>query len=145
MIIDKIDIKELKRLYNKGYTYREMGLLLGTSTPTIYKISMQLVERGELEPRPRNGGRKTTRELAQQAYLDGETDKKRLAEFFGVKPYTMSSYLSSLKRGHNKDKGVAIAQEIAYKNRTLSDIAREFGVSRQRVFYISKKLNEYLN
>lgn len=145
MIIDKLDIKELKRLYNKGYRYREMGLLLGTSTSTIHKISMQLVERGELEPRPRNGGRKTTRQLAQQAYLDGEHDIKKLANTFGVAPYTMSAYLAGLGRGHISDKSKEIAQEIAYKNRTLSDIAREFGVSRQRVHKISKKIGEYLN
>lgn len=133
------------RLWNGGVPVKKIPYMLPYRHGEGAAMVAALRADGTLSERTREN----KEQLVAAAYESGMTDLEELAENYGLTPKTVRVYLHrcGIKRGVPKKykghkpcaKTVEILREME-SGKTQSEIARQFGVSRQYVAILKKRL-----
>lgn len=132
------------RLWTGGVPIAEICKMLPYKAMHIKEMVGELRKDGTLPPRERGN----KRQLVVDAYNGGMTNPYEIAETYGLTYGTVKAYLfrAGLKRPHPKHQyrpksnGEKTAQILAaLANKTQSEVARQFGVSRQWVSALKKR------
>lgn len=133
------------RLWNGGVPIAEICKMLPYKAMNIKQMVGELRKDGTLPPRERGN----KRQLVVDAYNGGMTNPYEIAETYGLTYGTVKGYLSQagLKRPYPKHhyrpkpNGEKTAQILAsLETKSQSEVARQFGVSRQWVSALKKRM-----
>lgn len=141
------DKRQIIALWEGGVALEQIYQMLPYKRYHALKMVRELRADGTLKPR-----KKTERaiELVALAWQTETKDYNELAEMFGYTPSTISQYLqySGVRERKRQPDSYKISQKTQdivaeFENGTpMAEIARKFGVSRQYVHRIKKKLEE---
>lgn len=138
---------QVKKLYEYGYTYRQMSAVLPFCAETLKYCCNTMIKNGELEPKPRANTNK--KQLVCDAYTMGETDYETLSRRFGIAVSTVQQYLSKLKRGKTiSERSRLLAIELAtteYTPHTIPALAKKYNFTKQYAYYILKNFEHYIS
>lgn len=108
----------------------------------------ELRANGTLKPRDKKS---ILRQRIVEEYNRGTTDKYELGKIFGISADTAQRYVSkamgewqrpsrNYKKRQVNDKAIAIMEELEKGEKSLVQVARDFGVSRQYAHQLKKRL-----
>jgi YesN/AraC family two-component response regulator len=146
----KVDRNKIISLWNSRATVVEITRLFPHKPWHIRKEIKIMLAEGIIKPRSR---KRMLIEKMREQYDSGNTDIYELAKMFQITPRTASEYLRikghkrkrpehNYKKRELNEKALMIISEIEKKERTLSEISRDFGVTRQYVKQLSERSNE---
>ncbi len=148
--IDSSTKKLIVQLYSRGMTLREVANMTCVSTPTVYNV---VTASGVAKRRQgRRSGLTQEQKMAAEKWAEGCGTQTTIAEEHGVAPSAVSRWakvygVAPKINGEWKPRyprTIALCKAIAKGDKSFSQIAREFGVSRQNVFIQKDIHKEYI-
>ena len=144
----EFEIAQVKKQWEAGVRIKDIVQTLPYSKKSaeyqIYKLRVE----GVLQERKRKSGK----ELVVQAYKSGITNPYEIAEQYGYSHKTVQIYLTEAKLGRDRPKRnwkkidhsekTELIIECLENGGRVNETARQFGVTKQRVSQIKKRLEE---
>ena len=143
----EVELNNIKAMWESGASLEQIYQMLPCRRYTAYKLVRELRDEGILKPRKR------TERAIKAVALAWETETKNpdeLSEIFGYTKTTINTYLqkSGVRQGKRQAMNFnhceltnKIVDELN-SGAKMSEIASKFGVSRQYVFKIKKRLEK---
>lgn len=144
------DIRLIKNLWESGYTVEQIVRMLPYTGAEARAMIKELRRNGTIKM---YGKTDAAIEKLVNAYRNGMTDPRDLAETFGYTLKTVLQYLKlgKCKHGHPKtqynpkplgEKALEIMRVIKQGKLSMAEIARKYGVSRQYVYQLKERLEK---
>ena len=140
--------RQIKNFWESGATIEQIIRLLPYRRKDSQQMIRELRVDGTLKPRKR---KERSRQILADAVNNGMTDLDELSETYGFTKSTIIAYLTNTgaKRGrpaHNPKKRELSQQtqqiiSELQKGKTVAQIAKKYGLSRQRIHSIKKQMN----
>ena len=149
-MITEMDIKLIKQYWNSRLTIDQIAQMLPYPVYIAKSMIKSLKRDGTL---PKRSLQQMTRDKVVDAYNSGIRDVAEIADIFHLEPSTVRVYLcdAGIKRHKNRktyahcERTEEILAAIRNREGNLTELAKRFGVSRQYVHQIKKRLKENEN
>ena len=142
----EVQKKKIVTLWLEGMSIQQIGQMLPVKGIEYRATVKEMKENGEFPTE-----RKSTQEKIKEAFDNGMTNPYEIAETYGlsvnyVRNAKVFLKLNNKRPSHNykprkkDEKTGQIKAEITLGKKSLSEIARDYGISRQRVHQLKKEM-----